>query len=450
MSAALPGGRRHEARAARRGAPVPAVIAAVVLAVVLGACSSGGAGTRGGAASVPIVAAPTTAPPTSAGSPTSSGAAAPVAATVAATATSPSAPPAVVLGTIRLGLTKVADLPMAVALVVRPGDPDPSSLYVAQQSGTVRVIRGGALVDAPVLDLHERTDPGGERGLLGLAFSPDGARLYVSYTDTKGTSTIDEYVVGADGNADVSTRRTVITQEQPYANHNGGNIVFGPDGLLYFGLGDGGSANDPQRRADKLNTLLGKMLRIDPRQQPDAPYAVPADNPFVTMDGARPEIFSYGLRNPWRFSFDPANGDLWIGDVGQNEIEEVDHAVAANGNGRGANYGWSAYEGTKRFNDDVAADPNTVMPVHEYHHGDDGCSITGGFVYRGAAIPALRGAYLFSDYCSGGIRAIDPADPASAIRLVDAPKNVSSFGRDSAGELYVLSLDGAVYLIGPQ
>jgi glucose/arabinose dehydrogenase len=241
----------------------------------------------------------------------------------------------------------------------------------------------------------------------------------------------------------------VLTQEQPYPNHNGGNIVFGPDGLLYIGFGDGGSGNDPQRRADKLDTLLGKLLRIDPRQQPDAPYGVPADNPFVGVAGARPEIYSRGLRNPWRFSFDSATGDLWIGDVGQDEIEEIDHVEAATGNGRGANYGWSAYEGTKRFNKDVAADPTTVMPVHEYHHGNDGCSVTGGYVYRGAAIPALAGAYVFSDYCSGGVRVIDPTDPAKSVRIADAPKNVSGFGRDRHGELYVLSVDDGLYAIVP-
>ena len=424
-----------------------ACLAAV--AALLAACSSGAGTARGGASSVPIVAAATTVPgSTAAPSPGPVNTSAPGNSTASSsTASATAAPPD--LGAVHVKVVKVADLPKAVAFTIRANDPVPDALYVAQQDGVVRAVLAGVVADPPVLDMRDRTTGEGERGLLGIAFSPDGARLYVSYTDLGGTSTIDEYVMAANGTADVSTRRTVLTQEQPYPNHNGGNIVFGPDGLLYIGFGDGGSANDPQRRADKLDTLLGKLLRIDPRQQPDAPYAVPADNPFVGVAGARPEIYSRGLRNPWRFSFDTANGDLWIGDVGQDEIEEIDHVEAATGNGRGANYGWSAYEGTKRFNKDVAADPATVMPVHEYHHGNDGCSVTGGYVYRGAAITALAGAYVFSDYCSGGVRAIDPADPAAAVRIADAPKNVSSFGRDRNGELYVLSVDDGLYAIVP-
>ena len=432
----------------RRGA---ALLAA---ACTLGACG-GGRADAGGSPKVAIVAAATTLPSlaSTTGVPqTSSAAGQPTSPTDPTTTPAPSSPPAgppAALAAQRVTVTKVADLLKAVALATRPGDADASTIYVAQQDGLIRALHGTTVDDAPVLDMRSLTTGDGERGLLGVAFSPDGARLYVSYTDLKGNSEIDEYVMAADGTADAGTRRTVLTQQQPYANHNGGNIVFGPDGLLYIGFGDGGSANDPQRRADKLGTLLGKLLRIDPREQPDAPYGVPADNPFVGVDGARPEIFSYGLRNPWRFSFDAATGDLWIGDVGQDEVEEVDHASAAAGNGRGANYGWSAYEGTKRFNADVPGDLATVMPVHEYHHGDDGCSITGGYLYRGASMPALDGAYLFSDYCTGGVRAIDPTAPGVSVRLVDAPKNVSSFGRDSSGELYVLSLDEGVFKIGP-
>jgi glucose/arabinose dehydrogenase len=292
------------------------------------------------------------------------------------------------------------------------------------------------------------TKANGEQGLLGLAFALDGTKLYVDYTDLSGNSHVDEYTLGADEVADPASKREVLTQDQPYPNHNGGQLVFGPDGMLYIGFGDGGSGGDPQRHANDLGTWLGKILRIDPKATGDAPYAVPADNPFVGQSGAKPEIWSYGLRNPWRFSFDAANGDLWIGDVGQDTVEEVDHVTPADGNGRGVNFGWSAYEGTNRYNNDVSGD-NVVMPVHEYQHGDDGCSISGGFVYRGTAIAALRGAYVFGDYCFTGVRAIDPANPAKATTILDQPPNVSAFGEGPGRELYVLSLTGTVYELTP-
>jgi glucose/arabinose dehydrogenase len=371
------------------------------------------------------------------------------------TAPTPSAPPTSAapttalatpdLGAVKVGLTKVADVPMPTAMAMRPGDD--TTIFIASQDGIVHPIRNGQ-VDSPTLDISGLARSGGERGLLGLAFSPDGSKLYVDYTDVNGDSHVDEYAVGADGVADPASRREVLTQAQPYPNHNGGQLAFGPDGVLYIGFGDGGSGGDPQRHANDLGTWLGKILRIDPRATGAAPYAVPADNPFVGQSGAKAEIWSYGLRNPWRFSFDAANNDLWIADVGQGEIEEVDHVTAASGAGRGVNFGWSAYEGTDRYNDDVASD-NAVMPVHEYHHGSDGCSISGGFVYRGTAIAALRGAYVFGDYCFTGVRAIDPAAPEKATTIADQPPNVSSFGEGPGRELYVLSLSGAVYQLTP-
>ena len=437
------------------------VAAVGALALVAAACSSGATKAHGSSGSPPTVPAPTTsrpAPtastasgPTSTGTgtgttpttaPTSSSTIATTATTAATTAAPPAAPAHPSLDGLSVSLTKVADIPDPIAMAVRTGDP---LLYVASKAGIVYALES----DGPkaLLDISADVSTGGEQGLLGLAFAPDGSHVYLSYTDTSGTSTLIEYGwVG--GRPDRSTRRTVLTQSQPYANHNGGNIVFGPDGELYYGFGDGGSANDPQRRAQKLDTLLGKMLRIDPREQPDAPYGVPADNPLVGQEGMRSEIWSWGLRNPWRFSFDRANGDLWIGDVGQGEIEEVDHAAAADGGGRGVDYGWSAWEGTHRFNQDVDGDGATP-PVHEYSHGDLGCSITGGYLYRGAKIAALVGAYVFGDYCAAGIRAIDPASPATAVKINGGPKNLASFGQDADGELYALSLDDIVYRIDP-
>jgi glucose/arabinose dehydrogenase len=418
-------------------------VALAVGSLLVLAAGCGGSNGSTEESTVPTVAVTTTASSTS--GPIAETTTAPATTAAATTAPATTAPARPDLGAVTVGLTKVADVEMPTAMAMRPGDDQ--TIFVTSQTGAIHSIRNGQL-GATTLDISDQTRAGGERGLLGLAFSPDGAKLYIDYTDTNGDSHVDEYSVGADGVADPATRREVLTQDQPYPNHNGGQLVFGPDGMLYIGFGDGGSAGDPQRRANNLGTWLGKILRIDPRADAGAPYAVPADNPFVGQRGARPEIWSYGLRNPWRFSFDPANGDLWIADVGQGQIEEVDHVTAAGGNGRGVNFGWSAFEGTNRYNDDVSGD-NVVMPVHEYEHGPDGCSISGGFVYRGTAIAALRGAYVFGDYCFTGVRAIDPAAPEKATTIAGQPANVSSFGEGPGRELYVLSLSGAVYQLTP-
>ena len=444
--------------------PAALVIGAALLAA---ACSSSTSG-RSGASSVPVVAAPTTTAAarsttsTKGGTTTTSSpgsgaagtsapavtpapttAAAPAPTTLAA-APAPTAPATPQLASVAVKLTPVVAVTEPIFLTTKPGD---ATLYVAERRGRIVAVANGA-VGAVVLDMQGLTQAGGERGLLGFAFAPDATHLYVSYTNNDGNSVIDEYALAADGTADVGSRRQVLFQRQPFANHNGGGIVFGPDGLLYFGLGDGGSAGDPQRNGLKLGTLLGKLLRFDPRETGGAPYAVPADNPFVETKGARPEIWAYGLRNPWRFSFDALTNDLWIGDVGQGLWEEVDHAAAADGNGAGANFGWSAWEGNHRFNSDQSGADQTP-PVHEYPHGALGCSITGGYVYRGSAVPALRGAYVFADYCAKGVRALDPADPADATPILDAPANVVSFGQGPGNELYVLSFDGNVYRIDP-
>ena len=338
-------------------------------------------------------------------------------------------------------LRRIATLEEPLALAVRAGDP---ALYVAEKIGRVVALRDGTVDPIPVLDVTSEVSLGGEQGLLGLAFAPDGRFLYVNMTDVNGDTRIVEYAM-VDGRADVSTRREVLFVDQPYSNHNGGNLVFGPDGYLYIGLGDGGSGGDPQGNAQSLDTLLGKMLRIDPRPSGDAPYGIPADNPFVDTAGARPEIWAFGLRNPWRYSFDRATGDLWIGDVGQSAWEEVDRQPASSRGGE--NYGWNVREGSHPYTDGSL--PDAVDPVYDYPHGG-ACVVTGGYVYRGAAIPDLIGAYVFADFCLGTLQVLRmDGDAAVVSDLGPTVEAVSSFGEDAAGELYVLSLAGGVYRLVP-
>ena len=326
-------------------------------------------------------------------------------------------------------------------LLQAPGDD--SRHYVLEQSGRVRVAVNGALGEEPFLDLsREVFDPsargGGERGLLGMAFHPDyevNRRCFVNFTDREGHTRVVEYRAESGDRADPASARLVLKVEQPYTNHNGGCIEFGPDGHLYIGMGDGGDKGDPDDRAQDLSQLLGKLLRID--VDGIAPYEVPADNPFVGVAGARPEIWAYGLRNPWRFSFDPDTGDLWIADVGQKAWEEVNFQPAASAGGE--NYGWRLREGAHCFDPPTDCDrPGLVDPVHEYAHA------TGGHLYRGAAMPELVGKYLFGDWCAGTAWAFDPA---SGRHEVVAKKlgPVTSFGRDHAGELFVCAGDGKVY-----
>ncbi len=434
----------------------------LVIPVMLGACAGDGGDEPAADQPAPAITAPpnttgpapTSAVPTSARATTTPAPAAPASTIASVPVSGGSAAPAPTtatpdLGGPRVGLAEVARLDEPVALAVRPGDP---ALYVAERGGRVRVVRDGVLDPAPVVDLSALTRAGGERGLLGLTFSPAGDRLYVDYTDPNGDSHVDELAVTADGTVDPATRRQVLFQEQPYPNHNGGNVLFGPDGFLYIGFGDGGSQGDPQRHGLALDTWLGKILRVDPRPVDDQPYTVPPDNPFVGQDGARPEIWSYGLRNPWRFAFDRATGDLWIADVGGSAREEVDRSPVAEGAGRGVNFGWSALEGTRRQNADQPTE-GAVGPVYEYGHGQGDCSITGGFVYRGSAIPRLAGAYVFADDCRPGIRALaveaDGTLAGDPVALNDGPEAIASVGEGADGELYVLSLDGVVARLSP-
>ncbi|MEA2932918.1 MAG: hypothetical protein QOI56_1703 [Actinomycetota bacterium] len=407
---------------------VVAALAASALALMAAACGGSDPSTSsgGGTSGTTTAAAPGTtgsAPDTTAAPPTGGG---------------PQP-----LASVAVRATEVGGVEQPVALAVRSGD---SALYVVEKVGRIVAVHDGAVDATPVLDLSGQVSTGTEQGLLGLVFSPDGGHLYVNYTDTGGDTRVVEYGFSG-GRADPATARELLHVDQPFANHNGGNLVFGPDGRLWIGLGDGGSANDPGNRAQDLGTLLGKMLRIDPAPSAGRAYTIPSDNPFVGTDGARGEIWSYGLRNPWRYSFDRATGDLWIGDVGQNAVEEIDFAPASSGGGQ--NWGWPALEGT-RANKGAPPD-GAVGPILDYAQSDGGCSVVGGYVYRGTRIPALTGAYLYGDYCRGEVLALRQSG-GSVTEQADlgvAVDSLSSFGQDGAGELYALSLGGRVVRFDP-
>lgn len=340
----------------------------------------------------------------------------------------------------KVALKEVARAQNPIAGAAGPG----GTVWIAERAGTVRVLDDKGLGE-PVLDISAETTTDGERGLLGIAFDKRFAHFYISFTNLEGTSTVDEFAV-RHGKIRPNTRRTVITQTQPYSNHNGGDIRFGPDGYLYIALGDGGSGGDPHGNGQNLETLLGKMLRIDP--QGGKPYAIPRDNPFVNDPKAKDEIWAYGLRNPWRFSFDARTGDLLIGDVGQSDWEEIDWAPAKSGGGE--NYGWSQMEGTHPFRGGTEP-ANHVPPVHEYDRTGLGCSVTGGYVYRGRAIPDLKGQYVFSDYCDGTLRTLRMKN-GKVTGESDLGVNggeVISFVQGGDGELYVLAIGGSVSRIDP-
>jgi glucose/arabinose dehydrogenase len=344
----------------------------------------------------------------------------------------------------RVRLAKVATLEQPVAMAVRPGDDN--ALYVAEQVGRVRAIRGGRLDPTAVVDISGEVTSGGEQGLLGLAFSPDGRYLYLAYTDQDGNHQVSELTMGG-RQADPGSERSLLHFEDPFPNHNGGQLAFGPDRRLYIAFGDGGSGGDPLGNGQSLDTLFGKILRIDPRPSGGRPYVIPSDNPFVGRDDARGEIWDYGLRNPWRFSFDAATGDLWIGDVGQNSFEEIDHEPAGEG---GRNYGWNRREGLHPYDGGDRPD-GAVDPVIEYGRAGGACTVIGGFVYRGQRIRGLRGAYLYGDYCAGWVRAARVSDGRVTTErdLGLSIPSLSSFGADSKGELYAMSLTGDVYRMAP-
>jgi glucose/arabinose dehydrogenase len=320
-------------------------------------------------------------------------------------------------------------------------------LFVVEQAGIIRVVRDGRLRPEPFLDIRRKVIAGGELGLLSVAFHPRYAatgRLFVNYTadQERLRTVVAEYRVSArDADTADPSERVVLEIEQPFRNHNGGLNLFGPDGRLYIGMGDGGSGGDPLNNGQRLDTLLGKLLRLD--VDGAAPYRVPPDNPFVGRGAARGEIWAYGLRNPWRFSFDRATGRLWLADVGQNAWEEIDLIE------RGGNYGWNIMEGAHCFN--PPTDCNTTglrLPVAEYDRSG-GCSVTGGYVYRGRRVAGLAGRYVFGDYCSGRIWVLSEAPPGRWVMapLLESGLSISSFGEDQAGELYVVDHRGAVYVV---
>jgi glucose/arabinose dehydrogenase len=362
----------------------------------------------------------------------------------------------VVEGTPTIRATRIAN-GFSAPLDLQSAAGDRARLFVVEQRGRIRVIRNGSVVATPFLDLSSKVSAtGSERGLLGLAFHPQfgtNGRFYVNYTDRSGHTHISEFRAPSPGNdtADPSTERELLFVAQPFENHNGGGLAFGTDGRLYIGLGDGGSGGDPFGNAQNPGVLLGKMLRVD--VDSGTPYAVPADNPFTGRAGFRPEIWAIGLRNPWRFAFDRATGDLYIGDVGQSALEEVDIGLASRRGGE--NYGWNTMEGSRCFSpSNGCAATGLTLPVTEYGRSQ-GYSITGGVVYRGCRMPGYAGHYFYADYGSGMIRsfrlangvAADTRDwSASGARLIDHP---SSFGVDADGEIYLVDYDGEIYRLEP-
>jgi len=338
-------------------------------------------------------------------------------------------------------LRKVGDFEQPVFVAQPPGNED---LYVVERVGRVQLLRGGEGEPVEALDISEDVSTDSEQGLLSIAFDPaaDGL-LYAYYTDSGGDQRVVEYRLADDGTIDSGSRRELLRMEDFAANHNGGLLQFGPDGLLYIGTGDGGLAGDPERNGQNLGSLLGKLLRIDPEASDGEPYSIPPDNPFAGREGDRPEVFAYGLRNPWRFSFDEESDSLYIADVGQDSQEEVDRVAI--GEAAGANFGWSALEGTERFNEDQEA-PGAIAPIFTYSR-DRGCSITGGYVIRSPELPSLQGRYLYGDFCTGELRSF-AADGGGA--RDDRPvglqvPQLSSFAEDNEGNVYATSLDGPVF-----
>jgi glucose/arabinose dehydrogenase len=325
-----------------------------------------------------------------------------------------------------------------------PSPDDTNRLFVVEQDGRILMVKGDAVLPTPFLDIARKLSTGGERGLLGLAFHPhfsSNGRLFVNYTRAQdGATVIAEYHASSNSNQATLDESVLLVIPQPYGNHNGGMIAFGPDHYLYIGMGDGGSGGDPENYAQNRNELLGKFLRIDVDQH--RPYGIPPDNPFVKGNG-RPEIFAWGLRNPWRFSFDRETGDLWAADVGQNAWEEIDVIKM------GKNYGWRLLEGTHCFNPatNCRQAPEFVDPVTEYAHEQDRCSVTGGYVYRGEKIPDLVGTYVFGDFCSGEIWGYRNGET----QILQSPDlQISSFGQDRDGELYVLGYGGEIFRMVPR
>lgn len=342
-----------------------------------------------------------------------------------------------------LSLTQVVDGLAAPIHATGAGDGS-GRIFVVEKAGRIRIVSQGALREQPFLDISSLVgSSSSEQGLLSVAFHPDyrnNGRFFVDYTDLDGNTVIASYRTGKDPNqADAGSATTLLHIDQPAANHNGGQLAFGPDGYLYIGMGDGGAGGDPWGNGQNRDALLGKLLRIDVNS--GTPYAIPSDNPFATTTGAKPEVWAYGLRNPWRFSFDRETGDLFIGDVGQNAREEVNFQPAKSPGGE--NYGWNRMEGNQCYQPRSGCDQEGLtLPIIDYGR-DDGCSVISGFRYRGTANPSLTGIYIFGDYCGGHIWGLkqDANGAWQRFSLLDNVSGLSSFGQDDEGELYVTSLD---------
>ena len=349
-----------------------------------------------------------------------------------------------------VGLQEVASgLGFPLFLTSPPGDN--ARLFVVEKTGRIRIVRNGSLLSKPFLDVSSKVSNGSEQGLLGLAFHPGYAsngRFVINYTDGSGDTRISVFQVSANPDvADPASEQVILTVDQPYSNHNGGMVAFGPDGKLYLGMGDGGSGGDPQGNGQNRNALLGKILRVE--VSATGQLSVPSDNPFVGQSGIRPEIWSYGVRNPWRFSFDRQTRDFYMADVGQNAREEIDLSTSATQFGRGLNYGWNRMEGTACYSPSSGCNQSGLtLPVLDYGHSD-GCSVTGGYVYRGQDVPALSGLYFYADYCEGWVRSFRWNGNAAADQrewaALKPGGQISSFGEDARGELYVMTAGGKVF-----
>lgn len=352
---------------------------------------------------------------------------------------------------IDLQVVEISDAFSSPVDITNAGD---DRMFVVEKAGRIRILQpDGQVNGTPFLDIRSMVSTQSERGLLGLAFHPDytdNGYFFVNYTNNSGNTVVARYQVSAGDPevADAGSAVIFLTATQPFPNHNGGDLNFGPDGYLYIALGDGGDGGDPRDNGQERQSLLGKILRIDVNT--GDPYGIPADNPFAQTDETLDEIWALGLRNPWRFSFDRLTGDMWIGDVGQGNFEEIDFQPA--GSSGGENYGWRCYEGNTTFNTaNCGSATDYTFPVYTYESElPIGCSITGGFVYRGASFPLLSGKYIYADYCSGKIWALERNDAEEWINteLFDGPNfQYVSFGEDAGGELYLLSIEGKVHQV---
>lgn len=385
--------------------------------------------------------AASTQPPDLQGTPTpgASPTAAPQAPTTAESTATAASPAAFDPSAVTLTVEVVAEGFERPLFTTHAGDSS-GRIYVVEQAGVVKLLDGEV-----VLDIVDRVGSGGnEQGLLGLAFHPrfaENGLIFVYYTDLEGNTVVSRFLAASDGSVDPASEQVILTQEQPASNHNGGMLAFGPDGYLYLGLGDGGRSYDAFGTAQDQSSLLGKLLRIDIDSE-DGAYAIPDDNPFIAAEGARPEIWAYGLRNPWRFSFDRETGDLYVADVGQNAFEWLHFQRA--GSAGGENYGWPVFEGDACLIEERCGEDGFTPPIAVYSQAEGGCAIIGGYVYRGQAFPALRGAYVYGDLCSGNIWAAarDSGGQWQTTLMLQIDAQISSFGEDEVGELYITDLSG--------